>query len=538
MGKLAGVTDLSDASTLLPGRSVEADGEQLQSEQRLPRRTHVLVVGSGFSGLATVIGLTGAGYRDVVVIDRGTTVGGTWRDNTYPGAACDVPSQLYSFSFALNPEWSSSYSPQPEIERYLQGVTETFGVGDHIYGGVEMTGARWDADDAEWEVTTSAGSIRAKVLALGIGALCEPRLPDITGIDSFAGPVMHSSRWDHDVDLAGKRVAVIGTGASAIQIVPKVAELASHLDVYQRTPPWIMPRNDHPYGRFTRFAMRHVPGYQKLMRTSVYWFLESRVLGFVKAPTILKRALLVPLAHMHRAVADPALREKLTPDYVLGCKRILISNDYYPAIAKPTTDLITEPIAEIRPHAVVTADGVEHPIDVLIVATGFFVTDNPTAQLVVGKDGRSLAEYWDEHGMSAYKGVTVPGFPNMFYLLGPNTGLGHSSMVQMAEAHANYTIEAIRTMDRHGLDSLELRPEVLEEYIGGVRENMAKTVWATGQCASWYNDKHGNNTTLWPGFTFTFRGMLQRFDLGSYRSVAVGDRTSSQNTAGEKEQAA
>ena len=518
------MTDLSDAGAAPAGPSVDAANADLRSDQRLPRRTHVLVVGSGFSGLATVIGLTEAGYRDVVVIDRGRTVGGTWRDNTYPGAACDVPSQLYSFSFALNPEWSSSYSPQPEIERYLQGVTETFGVGDHVYGGVEMTGARWDESASEWEVTTSAGTIRAAVLALGIGALCEPRLPDIAGIESFAGPVMHSSRWDHDVDLAGKRVAVIGTGASAIQIVPKVSELASHVDVYQRTPPWIVPRNDHPYGRLTRFAMRHVPGYQRLMRTSVYWYLESRVVGFVKQPRLMRSASKVALAHMHKAVKDPELRRKLTPNYTMGCKRILISNDYYPAIAKDTTDLVTDPIAEVRPNSIVTADGTERPIDVLIVATGFFVTDNPTARLVRGRDGSSLAEYWDEHGMSAYKGITVPGFPNMFYLLGPNTGLGHSSMVQMAEAHANYTVDAVRTMDRHGLASVDLRPEVLEEYARGLQRDMKRTVWNTGGCASWYQDKHGNNTTLWPGFTFSFRGMLQRFDLASYRSVAADDR--------------
>ena len=401
-----------------------------------------------------------------------------------------------------------------------------------------MTGARWDPAAAEWEVTTSAGTIRARVLALGIGALCEPRLPDIQGIDSFSGPVMHTARWDHAVDLTGKRVAVIGTGASAIQIVPKVSELASHVDVYQRTPPWIVPRNDHPYGRLTRFAMRHVPGYQRLMRTSVYWYLESRVIGFVKQPRIMKSASKVALAHLHHAVKDPALREKLTPNYTMGCKRILISNDYYPAIARDSTELVTDPIAEVRPHSIVTADGTEREIDVLIVATGFFVTDNPTARLVVGRDGASLADHWDEHGMSAYKGVTVPGFPNMFYLLGPNTGLGHSSMVQMAEAHAHYTIDAIRTMDRHGIESVDLRPEVLEEYERGIQQDMKKTVWATGQCASWYNDKHGNNTTLWPGFTFSFRSMLQRFDLGSYRSVAAGDRVDHDRTTGDKEHAA
>ena len=519
------MTDLSDATTAPPGPSVAADDADLRPEQRLPRRTHVLVVGSGFSGLATVIGLTGAGYRDVVVIDRGRTVGGTWRDNTYPGAACDVPSQLYSFSFALNPEWSSSYSPQPEIERYMQGVTETFGVGDHVYGGVEMTNARWDDAAAEWEVQTSSGTIRANVLALGIGALCEPRLPDIDGIDTFAGPVMHTARWDHDVDLTGKRVAVIGTGASAIQIVPKVSEVASHVDVYQRTPPWIVPRNDHPYGPVSRLAMRHLPGWQRLMRTSVYWWLESRVVGFVKQPKIMGGASKVALAHLHHAVKDPELRAKLTPDYRMGCKRILISNDYYPAIAADTTELVTDPIREVRSHSIVTADGTEREIDVLIVATGFFVTDNPTARLVTGRDGVSLADHWDERGMSAYKGVTVPGFPNMFYLCGPNTGLGHSSMVQMAEAHANYTVDAVRTMDRFGLAEVDVRPDVHERYVQGIREDMKKTVWATGRCASWYQDKHGNNTTLWPGFTFTFRRMLQRFDLGSYRSVAKADRT-------------
>lgn len=492
--------------------------------QRLPTRTRVLVVGAGFSGLAAVIGLTEAGERDVVVIDRGTTVGGTWRDNTYPGAACDVPSQLYSFSFALNPEWSSSYSPQPEIERYLQGVVDRFGVRDHVYGGVDMTGARWDDAAAEWVVTTSAGTIWAAVLALGIGALCEPRLPAIAGIDGFAGPVMHSARWDHSVDLRGKRVAVIGTGASAIQIVPKLAEITEHLDVYQRTPPWIVPRNDHPYGRLARFAMRHVPGWQRLMRTGVYWWLESRVFGFVKKPDLLKTGQKLALAHMHHAVSDPELRAKLTPDYVMGCKRILISNDYYPAIARPTTELVTDPIAEIRPHSIVTSDGTERPIDALVVATGFHVTDNPTAELVVGRDGRTLADFWHEHGMAAYKGITVPGFPNMFYLLGPNTGLGHSSMVQMAEAHANYMIDGVRQMQRLGLATVEVRPEVHERYAADVQRHLRGTVWTTGNCASWYNDEHGNNTTLWPSWTFRFRAMLRRFDLGSYRSTAVEDR--------------
>lgn len=521
--------DLGQSATLAPraAATLPLPGElanPASARQGLPSRCHVLVVGAGFAGLSAVIGLKRAGFDDVVVIERGHDVGGTWRDNTYPGAACDVPSQLYSFSFALNRDWSSSYSRQPEIQRYLQRVSDDLGVRDHIYLGVDMLSARWIDSNAEWEVTTSTGTVHANLLVLGIGALCEPRLPDIAGLDCFAGPVFHSSRWNHAVDLSGKRVAVIGTGASAIQIVPQLARIARQLDVYQRTPPWILPRNDHRYGPISRFAIRHVPGFQRLMRAVVYWWLELRVVGFVKRPNLLRRGQQLALAHMRRSVTDPELRRKLTPDYTMGCKRILISNDYYPAISKSNTELVTDRIAEITSDSIVTTDGRRRAVDALVVATGFFATDNPTARRLIGKSGTTLAQLWERNGMKAYKGITVADFPNMFYLLGPNTGLGHSSMVQMAEAQTTYLVDAVRTMTRFDLATVEVRHDVYQRYGQQMQAQLQGTVWTTGHCASWYQDKHGTNTTLWPGFTFHFRRLTQRFDLDRYHSTARASR--------------
>lgn len=482
----------------------------------LPDRVDHLIVGSGFAGLCAAIKLAEIGETDLVVIERGDDVGGTWRDNTYPGACCDIPSQLYSFSFARNPEWTSSYSPQPEIWEYLRRVAREYGVLDRTVFGTELEQATWDDGLQAWRCRTTSGDVVARTLVTGTGGLSEPRLPDIEGIESFAGALFHSARWDHAVDLEGKRVAVIGTGASAIQIVPEVQQVAAHLDVYQRSAPWVIPRNDRRYPRLERAALRRVPGLARLYRTGIYWAHEGYVPAFTLQPRLAAPAQRAALANLHKHVTDPALREKLTPHFRLGCKRILRSNTYYPALASSNVELVTEPIVRITPTSVVTSDGREHPVDVIVVATGFWTTALPIADRVVGREGRTLAEAWADGGMSAYKGTTVHGFPNLFTIVGPNTGQGHTSMVFIIESQVAYLRDAIRTMRSRGFGAVEPRANVQRRWNARLQRRMRRTVWNTGGCSSWYLDSHGRNTTLWPRSTVSFRRALAHFDPDAY----------------------
>ena len=490
--------------------------------------THVdhVIVGAGFAGLCAAIKLQEDGERDFLVVEKGSTVGGTWRDNTYPGACCDVPSQLYSFSFDRNPDWSSSYSPQPEIQAYLRRVADDHGLRDRIVFDTELQQAVWDDDTQRWHCRTTSGEISVKVLVTGTGGLSEPRLPEIEGLDSFAGPLFHSSRWDHDVDLAGKRVAVIGTGASAIQIVPELQKVVSHLDVYQRTAPWVIPRNDRHYSRPERLALRHVPALAKLYRAGIYWSHEGYVPMFTWQPRLGLPAQKAALLNLHHGVQDPVLREKLTPTFRLGCKRVLRSNTYYPAIASANVDLVTDAIAKVTPSGVVTAEGVERPVDVIVVATGFWTTELPIAERVVGRTGHTLADEWADTGMSAYKGTTVRGFPNLFLLTGPNTGQGHTSVVFVIESQVAYLRDALRTMRARGLGAVEPRAAAQRRWNASVQHRMKRTVWNTGGCSSWYLDAHGRNTVLWPKSTFTFRRLLARFDPDAYdvRAASAPER--------------
>lgn len=487
------------------------------------RHVHVLIVGSGFSGLGMAIRLSRQGVRDYLVLERGGDVGGTWRDNTYPGAACDVPSQLYSYSFALNPEWSRSFSKQPEIQRYIQGVAERYGVRDKHVFDCEMTGARWNEAEARWEVRTSRGEFTADILISAVGALCEPNLPDIKGINTFEGQIFHSARWDHDAELTGKRVAVIGTGASAIQIVPSIAPEVAHLDLYQRTAPWLLPRMDRPYTLPERLAFKYVPGVQKLSRAAIYAARETQVVGLAKFPPAMLALETIARAKLRFEVRDRELREKVTPNFRIGCKRMLISNDYYPALGRANVDVVTDGIAEIRPGSIVTKDGTEREFDAIIVATGFHVTDSPVYETISGRDGRTLTEVFDEGGQQAYKGSAIANFPNMFFLLGPNVGLGHTSMVYMIESQINYIADAVATFDRAGLRTVEVRKDTQDTFNRGLQDKLAGSVWSTGGCASWYLDKHGNNTTLWPDFTFRFRRLLETFDVAAYRTSTAAD---------------
>ena len=489
----------------------------------LPQHVRLLVVGAGFGGLGMAVRLQQRGLRDFLVVEKGHDVGGTWRDNTYPGAACDVPSQLYSFSFALNPDWSRSFSPQPEIQAYLQGVARDAGVLDRFRFGTAVEDARWDTASGHWEVTTSDGTVTADVLVAASGGLSEPRMPEIEGLDGFGGEVFHTARWNHDYDLTGKRVAVIGTGASAIQVVPEIAKQVARLDVYQRTAPWVIPRRDRAYSGLEKSAFKLLPGLQRLYRGAIYLAREMFVPAFTWKPALAAPAKKAALMNLHGAIKDPALREKLTPHFEIGCKRILISNDYYPTLAQGHVDVVTDPIAKVSGHAIVTADGVEREVDAIVVATGFYTTEPPIGDHVVGEDGRSLAEVWQRDGMAAYKGTTIHGFPNLFQIVGPNTGLGHSSMVFVIECQIAYILDALRRMDEQRLATVQPRADVQRHWNAGLQRRLRRSVWNTGGCASWYLDSHGRNTTLWPRTTITMKRQLARFDADRYLTTTKAD---------------
>ncbi|KUI44839.1 4-hydroxyacetophenone monooxygenase [Mycobacterium sp. GA-1199] len=488
--------------------------------QDLPGHTRIAIVGSGFSGLGAAVRLNEAGHRDFVVLERGNDVGGTWRDNTYPGAACDVPSHLYSYSFALNPNWTRSFSTQPEIEEYIRGVTNRAGVLDRHVFGCQVRRAAWQEERHCWELSTTRGTLTADVLIGAFGALAEPSLPAIPGIDDFDGELFHSAQWNHDADLTGKRVAVIGTGASAIQIVPAIADAVAHIDVYQRTAPWLLPRFDRPFTRAERWVFRNIPGVLWLARAGIYAARETQVVGLAKNPRLMKLFELIARAKIRTEIRDPELRRKVTPTFRIGCKRMLIANDWYPALDRDDVDLVTDGIREIDGRRIITKDGTAREVDAIIVATGFHVTDSPMFDTICGSDGRSLSQTFADKGMRAYKGTTIAGYPNMFILIGPNTGLGHTSMVYMIESQVNYVVDAITTMTSRGLSRVDVRQDVLDAYNEELQDKLAGSVWMTGGCASWYLDAHGNNTTLWPDFTFRFRRQTKHFDLDAYEAVA------------------
>lgn len=475
----------------------------------------VVVVGSGFSGLSVAIGLRRRGVEDFMVLERAGDIGGTWRDNTYPGCACDVPSRLYSFSFAQNADWSESFSPQPEIRAYLRRCAERYGVLPHVRLDHEVTAMRWDDGESRWHLETSHGPMTADAVVAGVGALSEPLVPALPGLERFEGTTFHSATWDHDHDLHGERVAVIGTGASAIQFVPQIQPQVDKLVLFQRTPSWVLPRRNRRYGRLERLLYRRLPALQWVARAGIYWGHETFVLGFTRSRRLMRLGRRAALAHLRRQVPDPALRAALTPDYTLGCKRVLLSDDYYPSLGQPNVDVVTQGIREVTATGVVTADGTTHEVDTIIFGTGFHVTDFPAARRIWGRDGLLLADAWRD-GMQAYVGTTVAGFPNLFLMTGPNTGLGHSSMVYMIESQTAYVLDALAQMDRRGVAALEVRADVQERYNAELAARHDDTVWSRGGCRSWYLDEHGRNTTLWPGFTFEFRRRTRRFDAAAY----------------------
>ena len=475
----------------------------------------VVIVGTGFSGLGMAIKLRREGEHDFVLLERAGEVGGTWRDNTYPGCRCDVPSHLYSFSFAPNPDWSSTFSPQGEILRYLRACAEQYGVLPHVRFHHELQGADWDADRRCWRLQTNRGELTAEVLIAAQGPLSEPLVPDLPGLDGFEGAMFHSARWDHDHDLDGERVAVIGTGASAIQLVPEIQPRVGRLQVYQRTPPWVVPHPNRPLSEAERSLYRLVPRAQQAMRAGIYWARESFVLQFRHRRLGRLLGERMALKHLREQVPDPELRRRLTPTYAMGCKRVLPTNQWYPAITQPNVEVLTEGIREIRPGSIVSADGSEREVDTIILGTGFHVTDIPIAGAIRDHAGRSLAERWDG-SPEAYKGTAVAGYPNLFFLVGPNTGLGHNSIVYMIESQITYVADALRTMRRRGARTAEVRPEAQRAYNDEVQEMTRGTVWVAGGCSSYYLDRNGRNSTLWPTFTWPFRRRLARFDEPAY----------------------
>ncbi|MEU4705132.1 NAD(P)/FAD-dependent oxidoreductase [Nocardia salmonicida] len=483
------------------------------------RHVRVMIVGSGLSGLGAAIRLSQRGMSDFVVIERGPDVGGTWRDNTYPGAGCDVPSHLYSYSFALNPDWSRSFSPQPEIEQYLRTVSERYGVRDKHLFDCAMTATRWNDADSRWEIETSKGAFTADFVVSAAGVLAEPNLPDIKGISSFEGELFHSARWNHDATLTGKKVAVVGTGSSAVQIVPSIAPDVEHLDVYQRTATWVMPQVSRPYLALERFAFKRIPGLQRLMRALIYLQREFYVVTQVKYPWTGIVLETVGRVKMRWEIRDPELRRKMLPEHRIGCKRMLVSNKFYGALDRDNVDVVTDGIAEVRPGSIVSEDGTEREVDAIVLATGFHVADSPTFNLYTGRDGRTLSEAADDEGFQMYKGTTVANFPNMFFMLGANSGLNYTSLIYIIESQINYLVDAIETMEQQNLRSFEVKVDAQVAYNKQLQPKLARAVWADGGCTSWFLDKHGNNSALWPDFSFKYRRLVRKFDIEAYETT-------------------
>jgi cation diffusion facilitator CzcD-associated flavoprotein CzcO len=487
----------------------------------LPRDVHVAIVGAGFGGIGAAVRLRAAGIDDVVVLERSDRLGGTWRENTYPGCACDVPAHLYSFSFAPNPGWSRMFAPQAEILAYLERTAREHGVEPLIRYGAELQRAAWDDATQRWHIDTAAGPLTARALISATGPLSAPARPDVPGLETFAGTVFHSAEWDHGHDLRGRRVAVFGTGASSAQFLPHVQREAAHVDVYQRTPGWVLPRLDFPHPPALARVLRRLPLLQRAIRYFVYYLAESLVFGLVYDQRGLTLNERIARWHLRRQVADPQLRAKLEPDYRIGCKRIIFANDYFPALAQPNVAVITDPLREIVPEGVVTADGRVREADTLILGTGFRVFGTPAYDRVIGRDGRSLGDVWRESQPQAYRGTVVAGFPNHFLLIGPNTGLGNNSMVNIIEAQLELVVDALRTMQQRSLSSVDVRPAAQRAHNERIQERMRGTVWTDGGCRSWYLTPEGTNRILWPGFSDAFRREVARFPAEDFELTAA-----------------
>jgi cation diffusion facilitator CzcD-associated flavoprotein CzcO len=478
----------------------------------------VAVVGGGFGGVGAATMLTRAGYHDVTVFERGERIGGVWHHNTYPGAACDIPSHLYEFSFAPNPRWSRRYAPQAEIQAYLEETARSYGVLDRIHTSTEVRSARWDEQRNLWTLETSAGPHEASVLLTACGQLSVPTVPPIPGLDSFAGPAFHTARWRHDVDLAGKRVAVVGTGCSAIQVVPAIQPYVAQVDVYQRSPGWTIPKMDFAYSERAQRLFERFPILQRLDRASIFYFQELAAAGMTKHRWLLRAFRAISRRRIEKAIADPELRRKVTPTDEIGCKRIMLTDDWYPTLTKPNVELVADRVAEVTPGAIRTQDGTERPADVLVLATGFATHGFVAPMEIAGAGGRRLSEEWAEVPR-AYLGLSVPGFPNLFLLYGPNTNGGSGSVVNTIECGMNHVIAALEELDRADARRIEVSRRAAESFDSELRSALAGTVWHSG-CTNWYVDANGHDPNQWPWLWTTYRRRTGRIEPGTYELAA------------------
>jgi cation diffusion facilitator CzcD-associated flavoprotein CzcO len=482
-----------------------------------PIDCETFIIGAGFSGIGLGIQLLRHGLSDFIIAEAEGGVGGTWWVNRYPGCACDVQSHLYSLSFAPNADWTRRFPPRAEIQRHLERSVRRFGLDRHLRLNTRIRQARWDAGSARWAILNEHGQrYRARLLVSAIGGLSRPMIPDLPGLGDFKGKVFHSQQWPDQMDLGGQRVAVIGGGASAIQFVPQIAPLVEQLDLYQRTPQWILPKPDRPIAVWKRRLFRWLPPLRLLRRFSYFFLLESRLPAFNRSNRLTWLHRRKALAHLRNQVEDQALRERLVPDYAMGCKRVLMSNDFYPALDRDNVSFNDGPIESIQADGVIGSDGRLRPAGILILATGFEATRPIPEGLILGRDGQDLAQVWAT-GPSAYKGSAVHGFPNFFTLLGPNTALGHNSVLLMIESQIRYVLGALRVL-REGRKSLEVRADRQRDWNSKLDRTLARSVWSRGGCASWYlHPASGRNTTLWPDFTFRFSRQTARFDADAYK---------------------
>jgi len=474
-----------------------------------------IIIGTGFSGIGMAIELKKSGIQNFKLLEKASSVAGTWRENTYPGAACDVQSHLYSFSFAPNTQWSKVYSGWREIRDYLVRVFEEHELAGHTQFNATMVAADYLDDEQCWQVTLSDGRThKGRNLILGTGPLHVPSIPNLPGLADFKGEVMHSAQWRHDVAIQNKQVVSIGTGGSAIQYVPEIAKIAKRLTVFQRTAAWVMPRNERRYWGLEKWLFRHVPGWRAAYRSLLYWLNESRVLFMLK-PKAAAIGGFVAKMHLYRQVKNPILRKKLLPDYTIGCKRVLISNQYFPTFNRENVDLITHGFDRFVEDGIIDSKGRHIPADVVVLGTGFVADPAQYLKaLPIRAHGKTLVESWQDTGAESYLGISVAGFPNLFQMVGPNTGLGHNSMVYMIESQCRYIADALKQQAQKQ-SSLDLKPEVQSRYNADIQQRLAKTVWQSG-CSSWYKRDDGKNFTLWPGTTFSYRARTKRIDPACY----------------------
>lgn len=484
------------------------------------KNVRIAIIGTGFGGLGLAIRLKQAGFEQFTLFEKAADVGGVWRDNTYPGAACDVPSHLYSFSFEQELGWKNRYGTSQEIYQYLRHCADKYDIRPHVQFNTEIASAEFDALQGVWHIQSTTGEqFEAEFLVGAVGQLNRPAYPKLKGIENFKGKAFHSARWDHEYNLTGKRVAVIGTGASAIQFVPEIAKQVAHLDVYQRSAPYVIPKPDRVYQPLEKKAFRKLPILQSLDRALQYGHHEIRLLAFTTSLNEMPLVEYLFQRHIRKVVKDGKLRHRLMPDYPIGCKRILISNHWYKTLTQPHVDVINTGIQEITENGILDTEGNLREVDTIIYGTGFAATEFMAPMQITGLDGRTLKDTWKD-GAEAYLGLTVSGFPNFFMLYGPNTNLGHNSIVYMIESQVNYILDAIQTTLQNKLLFTNVRAEVQHEFNQSIQEKMKKTVWAQG-CTSWYQTADGKNTNNWPGFTLEYRQRTRRFDIENYTQVSA-----------------